>query len=195
MSSDSVDKMSLLSWLRKRKPEPKETPRVEKAASTDDDGPPSKKKKERKSPAYPVTWKKEFSWLEYRKSLNAMKSATCTKDSLRSSSNSREKNTFVSGVWNFGSSEAREKCGPHHSRSGSQRAGGNGCGDNQSTANEFTCSLRSGWSSYDLGAGWLAKREVIKPTASTVEGSLQYTSRNPFQSNHLVFQWASVHVP
>ena len=24
---------------------------------------------------------------------------------------------------------------------------------------------------------------------------LQYTSRNPFQSNHLVFQWASVHVP
>ena len=45
MFSDSMDKMSLLSWLGKPKPKPKETPRVEKAASTDDDGPPSKKKK------------------------------------------------------------------------------------------------------------------------------------------------------
>ena len=48
-----------------------------------------------------MTWKKEFSWLEYDKSLNVMKCATCTKDSLRSSSNSREKNASVSGVWNF----------------------------------------------------------------------------------------------
>ena len=172
-----------------------------------------------------------------------MKSATCTKDSLRSSSNSREKNTFVSGVWNFGSSEAREKCGPHHSRSGSQRAEEMAVGTTRAQQMNSRAryaqvgaamilalddlpnaqvgaamilaqddlpkddlpnaqvgaamilaqdDLPNAKLSSLLRAQWRVRfstRPVIRFSQTIWYFSeLQYTSRNPFQSNHLVFQ-------